>query len=527
MSKKLMCFVLVMVVVGSASADRWYQEITDTLYQTPGNWQNSEPVSRSGQFGFTLNEKVNFQSDEGMMVVRGGIFADPRNVYQTASNTLILLDATLDFSEGWANIGRGRTTDPDHFAMWLIADGVFNGPTCTIECPLAWEPRDGTGEIDAMFGRLNLYGGVLTAQNVDVAGDAWGDGVMDIRGGVLRQTNDDTDQVQQDIDDGKIIAYSGYPGASLTVSYDALANQTVVKALSGLNPSPANQADGVDTATSALTWTTPADPNFVGLKKYVYFGENAGWPDYDDPNEHLAMQDRDYRATYIPRPNIPLVESDDTDNSTPISIVLDKDYWWIVDYGVDDVNVVFTYIFKFDTQNTAPVVDAGNNLYSFLDGGSRTITLDGSFIRDDNNPAPATPIWTVISALEPYEDVAPGDPLAAIDPNDYGFVGDDNNQLNSQFEVLTAGTYILELDADDGEFTAEFPQEVTLFIRDTACKATQIYPGYGNEWEPGTYNPMPGDVNEDCVVDLSDVADVSSTWLDDELISDTTEYIPE
>ncbi|MBL7215285.1 MAG: hypothetical protein ISS71_06370 [Phycisphaerae bacterium] len=526
MSKKLMCFVVVLCLAGAvfAAPMRYTDGGPDHNWNTSTNWNqwpNITTETTDHNSNGTLCQIVDPSLDWLTKAVMTGMYG--------AQNSVIQYTGSINTNNGWFNIGRGNNNGGD--GLWQIYDGQI--VTGSMQVPNQFN--------DAALlckSRLLVAGGLVDINsNLTIGNGTFGagssgggDGQVDVRSGKIISGGDDTVLYQGYIDNGWLIAYGGAPGAAIVMDYDVTTpGHTTIVASSGLSESPANGADGLDTSTSALTWTTPADPNFVGLKKYVYFGEvdDLNWSDLNDPNVEAGfLADRD---NWIADAGLPLVESDDADNSTTVTLEADKDYYWQIDYGysVDDANVVYSYLFTFDTQNTAPEVDAGNNLYSFLVSGSRTITLDGSFIRDDNNPAPATPIWTVISALEPYEDVAPGDPLAAIDPNDYGFVGDDNNQLDSQFEVLTAGTYILELDADDGEFTAQFPQQVTLFIRDTACKATQIYPGYGNEWEPGIYNPMPGDANEDCVVDLSDVAELSSDWLDEELISDTTEYIPE
>ena len=177
--------------------------------------------------------------------------------------------------------------------------------------------------------------------------------------------------------------------------------------------------------------------------------------------------------------------------------------------------LVDTHIFEFDTFNQQPVVDAGNNLYSFLDGGPRTVTLDGTLEADDGRPVVAAPVWSVVSALSPFEDVPDGGEASVIPSASYSFV--DPGLWNAQFQMSLEGDYVLQLVGDDTELQS-VPQTMIVFLRDTACDATVIFPGY---------EALSGDFDQNCVVDLNDFASLASAWLSENAMDDTTEYIPE
>jgi outer membrane protein assembly factor BamB len=94
--------------------------------------------------------------------------------------------------------------------------------------------------------------------------------------------------------------------------------------------------------------------------------------------------------------------------------------------------------------NEAPVVDAGADQRIVLPVD--TVALSGSVV-DDNLPNPPASVSTTWSKLS----------------GDGAVVFDDVSQLNATAGFSSAGTYVLQLDANDGEYSASDTMTVTVY----------------------------------------------------------------
>ncbi len=151
-------------------------------------------------------------------------------------------------------------------------------------------------------------------------------------------------------------------------------------------------------------------------------------------------------------------------------------------------------IFSFFADNTAPEVDAGANVVTWLVEGVRTRTL-GATVTDDGSIQPYTTAWTVISQPD-GSDAVIADPIAET----------------TSVTLSAVGEYVLEAQAFDGEYTGS--DTITINVYADSCGAAKALPGY---------EPLLGDLNEDCKVDDLDQALLLENWLKDISLIDEVE----
>jgi hypothetical protein len=139
-------------------------------------------------------------------------------------------------------------------------------------------------------------------------------------------------------------------------------------------------------------------------------------------------------------------------------------------------------IFRFNTFNQPPFVNAGDDVATWLDNGLMVVQLDG-VVSDEG---PNTLLWTVIA--EPNEL----NPAQISDPH----------VANPTVTVRELGSYTLQLEASDGEFTATDTMQIVVYA--DSCEHAQKQGGFA--W-------LAGDINHDCKIDLLDLADMAASWL--------------
>jgi len=562
MCNKLLCFVVVLSFAGAAFAGQGYSDGGDDHSAcNPDNWDMGEVpddcVTHPSSVVPQWHTDAQMMIDDTICVIGDGCsiasFSFHPGVENGVRNCFQMLDGgSLCVGDWGINLGRGGNGPEDdgtHGKLFMSGGQI---DTALIEIPGHWNHasnpimngtlvmQDGViyaGWINMSpniyaIGNLMLYGGVIDAEWLEMDSAT---ASIEVGGGVLIVNEDDTTDFQQYIDDGWITPAPGY--STLQLDYDVTnPGRTTLRAVSDMDPSPADHSQVGEGSVTALTWIMPT-PRIPGgtVSCDVYFGspEDRKWSSLDDPNDPSAEAaywaaggaDGDWIPSEI---GLPLLESDNTTGSAAVTVAADEYYSWkvvVIDKdsgGESDPNVPdLSYVFEFDTTNQRPVVEAGNNLYSFLDGGPRTITLDGTLVEDDGVPIEAVPTWSVLTAQTPFED----GPQTTIPSASYSFVGSPS-QWNAQIQMSIDGDYTMQLDADDTDLQA-VPDTMIIFLRDTACEATQIYPGYDDPEAPGDLKALDGDLNEDCEVKLSDFALLASEWLLDAAMDDTTEYIPE
>jgi hypothetical protein len=112
------------------------------------------------------------------------------------------------------------------------------------------------------------------------------------------------------------------------------------------------------------------------------------------------------------------------------------------------------------------------------------VTLAGTVTDAD----PTTTVWTVVSEPD--------------DPNSPGAVIADAAAVNTSITLSALGEYVLQLQADDGEYQGADTLTINVFT--DHCEAAQSLP----DWVA-----IAGDLNFDCVVDQLDMDILTENWL--------------
>ncbi len=99
---------------------------------------------------------------------------------------------------------------------------------------------------------------------------------------------------------------------------------------------------------------------------------------------------------------------------------------------------------------------------------------------------PATLLWTVIAEPNELNPAQISDPLAA----------------NPTVTIKEVGLYTLQLEAGDGELTATDTMQIVLYA--DPCEHAKNQEGF---------ELIPGDINEDCIVNELDLAILEEHWL--------------
>ncbi|MEJ2704058.1 MAG: hypothetical protein P8Z79_16595, partial [Sedimentisphaerales bacterium] len=316
-------------------------------------------------------------------------------------------------------------------------------------------------------GTVSLFGGTINASELRLTSDS---GSMNVTTGTLILDGDDTATVQTSIDNGRLIAYYGQ--GILNVDSD-VTNQgkTTVTAIPLLNPYP---PDGgrVLAGEVELSWTLldPCEPGQPVLVD-VYFTDNLkSLEDFTDP---AAIQ-------IVSKQNV---------SSVVVQTQPKTRYYWAVDSYVGSANdPVLGPIFSFVADNLPPRVDAGSDIVTWLQDGSRTGDLDGTIVDEEAD----TVTWTVVS--EPEAGAA---------------TIENANAEDTSITLTATGEYILQLAAFDGEYTGT--DTMTINVYGDSCEAAQAVPGYV---------PLVGDLNGDCRVDDADLALLEENWLKDNTLTE-------
>jgi hypothetical protein len=88
------------------------------------------------------------------------------------------------------------------------------------------------------------------------------------------------------------------------------------------------------------------------------------------------------------------------------------------------------------------------------------------------------------------------------DPNNPDAVIADSAAVDTTITLSALGEYVLQLQADDGEYQAT--DTLAISVYSDQCAAAQSQPA----WQA-----MPGDINLDCVVDQTDLDILLEQWL--------------
>ncbi len=333
----------------------------------------------------------------------------------------------------------------------------------------------GVGQEPGGNGVVTMEGGTLNLlEGTDPRGlrsNAAAKSSINLSGGAITvpSTTNNLDYVNQNSAGGIIKAYGGI--GQVVVDPNAQPGRLVIRGVHPLKPSPTD--DGTTSAGQVqLSWTAP-DPCTPGgaVTFDVYFTDNLqALEQFLDPAALRIVNKQSVTSALV--------------QTQP-----KKRYYWAIDsYVGSPTDPVFGPIFSFIADNLPPRVNAGADIVTWLQDGSRTGNLDATVTDEDA----CTVKWTVVG--EP--NGAPATAIQAATAED------------TAVTLSATGRYVLQLDASDGEYTGS--DTVAIDVYSDSCQAAQSVPGY---------QPLVGDLNGDCRVDDADLTLLQENWLKDNSLS--------
>ncbi|HML74133.1 MAG TPA: hypothetical protein PKB02_06520 [Anaerohalosphaeraceae bacterium] len=357
--------------------------------------------------------------------------------------------------------------DFDNYAIgsgsWSTAPGIQNAPVPPLSSEITIDTLD----------MADLYSlvGVCTPTSTSVL---WYDTAPSVNlDDVLNQDDDDTLLLM-------FVTYDQEAGFQI-FGYDGAGKERgpwicgeITDPIWAENPKPSNNSTA-NINLAQVSWTA-AEPNAPGttLSYNVYMGTTD--PNYNNP---------DYGYMTLASATM------NTFASIPAGMLQrNKTYYWIVDV-IDPSRVpslVKGFVWSFNTNNLAPLVNAGNKQYVWLGNAGEptiaTINLDGT-VTDDGQPGPFTVQWTQIGTDPAVVTISP------------------DNAQDVTLQLEATGTYTFLLTANDGDLSTGSSVEV--FVGQTACDAAKAMPGF---------TAIVGDFNRDCQVNLMDFSTFAANWLE-------------
>jgi hypothetical protein len=274
--------------------------------------------------------------------------------------------------------------------------------------------------VDTSAGVVTLEGGVINIlEGSDASGlrNTGSNATVNFKGGLmnLRNTTANQDYLNTAINNGVVIAYDGIGEVVVTTNEDE--GVISIRGVHPLKPSPSD--DGLGSVGDVeLSWTLP-DPVVAGqpVTVDVYFTDDlTALSQFTDP---ASMQ----------------VVNNQSVTSVVVQTQAKTRYYWAVDAyvgGADDP--VIGPIFSFLADNPVPVVDAGDDLLTWLgEDGTRVKSVDATVT--DNSAY--TSQWTVVSEPNGVIDIQIADGT-----NDVEQHADDGR--------MDIGSSDLEIAYDDG-----------------------------------------------------------------------------
>jgi len=415
----LVVFVLVLVLAGNASADvSWSDGSGD------GRWGNGENWGTGAIPIVNVDGYARIFLDPGPTIYAGESFeVDGIHLADSGTGGTLTMRGGELFVRGGFNCGwRGQGTLNIHDGTITVDGGTFK---------IARDPGS--------VGHVNLNGGVLQGDDMNMREKLGQDpniiGTMSVNGGVMIMNGNDTERIQGYIDNGWIYAYNGIGTLSLEYNIEN-PGQTTLSATHPFNPSPANRSI-VPPGAVELSWTPHLDPCEPGqpILYDVYISDSLdALLDFTDPDSILVVSQQVMSSAVV-----------QTQTKT-------KYYWAVDSYIGSDNDPVLGPIFTFTADNAPPSVNAGADINTFLQDGTRSGPLN-PVVTDDGfvNPELAL-MWTVLE--QPSDE----------DPSIPGIVIDDPTAADTTVTVSALGTYVLRLTADDGEYSSS--DDVAIFVHD-------------------------------------------------------------
>jgi len=469
---------ITLLLAGLLSADTRFSGALNDLWSNEGNWSEGLPDT---------NDKV--QIAGGMLCILDYDAGEIKHTALEGGSTthLRLVDGAQVSVRDWSIIGYAGAPDEPHFLEVLggeynanarmfigfLGSGklvVDHGGVVNLNAQefAIGENTNGQGQVELRGGSLNLLSGSALPLRIRAGADSTAS--MDFSGGVMTQAYSDARlaYVNDHIADGTITAYGGVGTVVVETDED---NILIVKGQHPFNPVP-EDGGGVVPGNITLSWAAP-DPCTPGeaVAFDVYFTDDLSALElFYDPAAIRVVDKGAVTSVVVP-----------TQPKT-------RYYWAIDSYVGSDADPVLGPIFSFMVDNIAPRVDAGADIVTWLQDGSRTGTLDATVTDEDAY----TVLWTVVS-----------------EPSPGAAVIETGTTEDATVTLSATGQYVLQLEASDGEYTGT--DTITVNVYNDSCEAAQSVPGY---------EPLVGDLNGDCRVDDIDMALLQENWLADNSLSE-------
>jgi hypothetical protein len=461
----LIAFVLLLVQFQNASAQTmWTGDGSDHLWSTAGNWSPQNVPTALDSASIDGPDNTHCEIQEGITAecetLRVGNGVSTTNL-DISGGSLTVAGAYIgvDSSNGHGilNISGGLFSSAALQIGWR-GTGTLNmtGGTVELSNNLVVPGLTGTGTV-------NLNGGTINASDLRLTSDL---GLLDITTGTLVLDGDDTEAIQTFIDDGLLTAYEGQ--GKVNVDYDVTnAGKTTLTATPLLKPNPID-GGSLSPGQVELSWTLP-DELLPGIPVTVdvYFTDDLdALKNFTDPDTLRIVSNEGVSSVVV-----------QTQPKTR--------YYWAIDiYYGPDILPVYGPIFSFFTDNQPPKVQFANDLLTtWLTDGTVDVNLDAT-VTDDG--AGYSVAWTVVS-----------------EPNEGTAVIGDTTAEDTVVNLSETGKYVLQLEADDSEYSGAGMVTINVFV--DACEAAKSLPDF---------EPIPGDINEDCIVNDLDLAILEAHWLE-------------
>ncbi len=469
------CITLLLMASVASAATVWNPAATSATadWGDAANWTNGLPVE-AGDGTLNNDPKAVFNvPDAAECVVSGAAVCKYFVQGDGADGGVIRVvdGGSITTGVNWSGVGYNSTAHMivetggsvsfgQHMWIALQADSVgtldINGGTVSVAEMIGLGWSGGTGYV-------NVNSGLLALSNIhgDGVSSIKGASVLDIELGSVTLPRNFTSVIGAYAAAGKILAFGGI-GTLDVVFADGV---TTVTAVHPLKPFPTNDSL-VTPGDVELSWTLP-DPCVPGqpVNVDVYFTDDlTALQQFTDPAAIRVVNNQNV-------------------TSVVVSVQSKTRYYWAVDTYIGDPNdPIWGPVFQLFADNAPPKVDAGADVVTWLaDDGLRTENLDATVTDDEAY----TVQWTVVS--EPDEGMA---------------VLSDASAEDTVVTLSASGEYVLKLEANDGEYTGS--GTVTINVYNDSCEAAKSLPDF---------ELLPGDINEDCIVNELDIVILVEHWL--------------
>lgn len=272
-------------------------------------------------------------------------------------------------------------------------------------------------------------------------------------------------------------------------SYDGFYSGMQLRELVSFDPFSGQQGVAI---AKVLSWSAPSDPNLDPSYSLTY-------DVYMDPNEANVGTGSGCCS------QVSLGQSDTMFDPIPDMEYLTTYYWRVdthakLDY-LSEPNLFTGQVLSFTTEqeNTAPAMDAGKSIVTWLEAVQAGLLLETPVLTDLEGDA------VVAWMAEPRFPELPGT---------VSF--DDATLTNPTVTISHTGIYKLTVTASDGVNSAS-TDSLRITVYADSCEAAKNNPN-------AAYVQNAFDLDNNCIVDLDDFSIFAQNWLDETSLADSQEY---